>query len=73
MHRIVLCISWLFCEILIYKNESVSVCVCMFTMHGHMRAPILTKLGTVKFWAQGQVFNASGIPQVHVLAHDGRK
>ena len=42
-------------------NVCVSVClsVCVYTIQIHMRAPISTKLGTVKFWDQGQVFNAS--------------
>ena len=49
------------------------VCVCVFTMHGHMRCPILINLGTGKLWVRGQVFNALGVPQVHVLGRGGRE
>ena len=42
-------------------------------MHGHMRAPISTKLGTVNLLDQGQVFSIWGVPQVRVLAHGERK
>ena len=51
----------------------VCLSVCLFTMHGHMRAPILTKLDTGKLWAPGQVFSASGVPQVRVQGRGGQK
>ena len=60
-------------SIYIKMNVCLSVCmyVCMFAIQIHMLAPKLTKLATVKLWAQRQVFNALGVPQVHVLGHSG--
>ena len=51
----------------------ICVCVCMFSMHVLMRAPIWTKLGTGNLWDQGQVFSPSGVPQVRVRGHGGRQ
>ena len=45
----------------------------MFAIETYMRAHIATKLGMVVEGTQGQVFNASGVPQVHVLGRGGRK
>ena len=51
----------------------VCMCVCMYTMQIHMHAPILTKLGTGKLWAQGQVFSPLGVLHVRVRGRGGRK
>ena len=52
---------------------SVMVCVCMFSIEIHMHVPIVTKLGIGVDRIQEQVFNALGVPQVHVLGHGGQK
>ena len=52
---------------------SVLVCVCMFSIEIYMHAPIATKLGIGVDRVQEQVFNALGVPQVHVLGHGGQK
>ena len=51
----IVCRNW---TISIYKNES--VCVCVYVRYARPHA--WTKFDTVKFWAQGQVFNASSTP-----------
>ena len=52
---------------------SVMVCVCMFSIEIHIHVPIVTKLGIGVDRIQEQVFNALGVPQVHVLGHGGQK
>ena len=51
----------------------VCLSVCMFAIESYMLAHIATKLGMVVEGTQGQVFNASLVPQVHVLGRDGQK